>query len=90
MKRLKIHVSGVVQGVGFRYFTRQRANELGIRGYVANLPDGRVLVVAEGDEKTLDKFISALKEGPRLAKVTGLEIEEEDYTGEFDKFEVRY
>lgn len=90
MKRLKIYVSGVVQGVGYRYFTKQRANELGVKGYVMNLPDGRVLVVAEAEANTLEKFISALKEGPRFAKVTGLEIIEEEYRGEFERFEVRY
>lgn len=90
MKRLRIYVSGVVQGVGFRYFTRKKAQEMGVKGYVMNLPDGRVLVVAEGDEQNLDKFISSLKEGPKFANVKSIEIVEEEYRGEFGGFEIRY
>ncbi|RLI89311.1 MAG: acylphosphatase, partial [Archaeoglobales archaeon] len=57
-KRITAYISGVVQGVGFRYFTRKVARETGVRGYVMNLPDGRVLIVAEGGEEQLEKFIS--------------------------------
>jgi len=88
MKRLKIFVSGVVQGVGYRYFTRQMAKELGIKGYVMNLSNGKVLVVAEGDEESLEKFVSALREGPRSAVVKKIEIVEEKWVGEFEDFRV--
>ncbi len=90
MKRLRIHVSGIVQGVGYRYFSLRKAQELGIRGYVMNLNDGRVLVVAEGDENALDKFISSLREGPKFSRVTGIEIAEDISNEKFTKFEIRY
>ncbi len=90
MKRLKIYVSGIVQGVGYRYFTLRKAQELGIKGYVMNLNDGRVLVVAEGDENALDKFISSLREGPKFSRVTGIEMYEYDSDEKFTRFEIRY
>ncbi len=90
MKRYRIYVSGMVQGVGYRYFTLRKAQELGIRGYVMNLIDGRVLVVAEGEENALDKFISSLREGPKFSRVTGIEIHEDTDKEKLTKFEIRY
>ncbi len=90
MKRLEIYVSGVVQGVGFRYFTRRVAKELGLKGYVMNLPDGRVYINVEGDEGRLEKFISAIKEGPPMAIVKGIEVRESKSGGEFRDFTIRY
>ncbi len=90
MKRYRIYVSGIVQGVGYRYFTFRKAQELGIKGYVMNLNDGRVLVVAEGDENALDKLISSLRQGPKFSKVTGIEILEDAGGEKFTKFEIRY
>jgi len=90
MKRLRIYVSGVVQGVGYRYFARRKAQEIGVKGYVMNLSDGRVLVVVEGEEQKIDKFISWLKEGPRFASVKSLDVVEEEFRGEFKSFEIRY
>jgi acylphosphatase len=90
MKRLEIYVSGVVQGVGFRYFTRRVAKELGLKGYVMNLPDGRVYINVEGDEGRLEKFLSAIKEGPPMAIVKGIEVRESSSGGEFRDFTIRY
>lgn len=64
MKRLEARVYGWVQGVGFRAYTRWRANELGLNGYVRNLPDGSVEVVAEGPEEALKRLIDYLWVGP--------------------------
>ncbi len=89
MKGIEVYVSGVVQGVGFRYFAKKMAKELGIRGFVKNLPDGRVYVYAVGDAATLDKFISALHRGPPLAVVRELDVKEVKVE-ELDDFEVRY
>ncbi len=82
--------SGVVQGVGFRFFVERKAKELGIRGYVRNLPDGTVEVVAEADEEKLKRFFDEIKEGPPLAKVTGVRYEFLDKEGGFKDFEIRY
>jgi len=74
MIALEVFVSGIVQGVGFRYFTKKIARELGVKGYVKNLSDGRVYIYAVGDEIILDKFISAIKIGPPSASVRDVEI----------------
>jgi len=90
MKRIEVYVSGVVQGVGFRYFTRKVAKELGIKGYVMNLPDGRVYIVAEGKDDQLDKFLSAVRQGPTHAVVKNVEVTETQTTGEFSDFSIRF
>jgi acylphosphatase len=66
-------VSGVVQGVGFRYFVQRRAVELGIRGWVRNLPDGRVEVAASGNEGQLVTLEQYLEAGPRHSHVESVE-----------------
>lgn len=66
-------ISGHVQGVGFRWWTRQRAEALGIRGMVRNLPDGRVRVDAEGNAAALARFRDLLREGPSTAQVAEIE-----------------
>jgi acylphosphatase len=66
-------VQGRVQGVGYRYFTQREADALGVSGFARNLPDGRVEVVAEGDEGTLAQFEARLRQGPSFARVSALE-----------------
>lgn len=62
--RLRAHVSGTVQGVGFRWWTRSRALELGLVGTATNLADGRVAVVAEGPRPACEKLLELLSEQP--------------------------
>ena len=66
-------ISGVVQGVGFRYFVQRRAIELGVRGWVRNLPDGRVEVAASGNEGQLVTLEQYLQAGPRHSHVESVE-----------------
>jgi acylphosphatase len=66
-------LSGQVQGVGFRWYAARRANELGLKGWVKNLPDGRVEAVAAGNESDLERFDQLLRVGPRSARVTDVE-----------------
>ncbi|WP_202319173.1 acylphosphatase [Archaeoglobus neptunius] len=89
MMAVEVYVSGVVQGVGFRYFTRKVARELGIRGYVRNLSDGRVYIYAVGDELMIDKFLSAINRGPPMAIVRNVEVRKAGME-RCDGFEVRY
>lgn len=89
MKRVHLFVSGRVQGVFFRAHTRDLARRLGLKGFVRNLPDGRVEVVAEGPEEKLQELIEFCRHGPPLAHVTGTEIHWEEPTGEFRDFLVR-
>ena len=80
-------VSGRVQGVGYRAFCAHEATRMGITGYAKNLPDGRVEVLGEGDESTLRQFIERLREGPPLARVTGVAFRWETPTGDYPGFE---
>lgn len=68
-------VGGRVQGVGFRMFAVDRASFEGLHGYVRNLADGRVEVVAEGDEESVDRLERALRRGPASANVESFEVE---------------
>ena len=79
MKRcLRFVVAGRVQGVWYRGSTREQAQLLGIDGWAENLPDGRVEVVACGAQEAIEQLREWLWEGPPLARVTGIEVEELD------------
>ncbi|MDZ7726491.1 MAG: acylphosphatase [Candidatus Campbellbacteria bacterium] len=86
METRYIRITGQVQGVFFRSFAKEIADELNITGTAKNLTDGSVEIVAQGKKENLDRFVSLLKEGPRMAQVEN--IEEREYTGEesFDEF----
>lgn len=84
----ELHFSGRVQGVGFRYTVRQIASRFAVRGFVKNLRDGRVLLVAEGEATTLDGFVKAV-EGEMDRYVEHREVSILPATGEFTDFEVR-
>jgi acylphosphatase len=70
-------ISGMVQGVGFRYFVQHQANALGLSGWVRNLDDGRVEVYATGPASRLSDLAAALYKGPRMSDVRGVEEYEE-------------
>jgi acylphosphatase len=89
MERSVILVSGRVQKVGYRSKVIALAQEMGIVGWVGNLPDGRVKVVAEGDAAALDRFATALKVKNSLIEVAVVEVERQDASGEFDDFSKR-
>ncbi len=88
--RVHVYLSGRVQGVGFRAFTKRTAQQLGITGWVKNLADGRVEAVFTGSEEKVEAILNKVETGPRFAEVNDMEVEEENYRGEFDRFEVRY
>ncbi|MDI6827323.1 MAG: acylphosphatase [Armatimonadota bacterium] len=88
-RRFRAIIRGRVQGVGFRFFARQVANELGIKGFVRNTQDGAVEVVAEGEDLALETFLSFLRQGPGRAHVTDVEVTWEEPTGQYDYFYVR-
>ncbi|TDQ57191.1 acylphosphatase [Mesocricetibacter intestinalis] len=70
MQKSEFRVWGLVQGVGFRFSTWRKANELGLCGYVRNQADGSVYIIACGEENALNLFRQWLQTGPRNAKVT--------------------
>ena len=87
--RLEATVRGHVQGVGFRYFVRRRANQIGITGWVANEPDGSVRCVAEGSEAELDELLAALRSGPAGSHVADVQAVRGVASGRYDGFGVR-
>ena len=90
MKRIIIHVYGLVQGVFFRYTTRKIARNLGLTGIVKNLPDGSVYIEAEGPEDKLNDLLRFAKKGPKSAKVESIEYIFQDAQGKFKGFEYSY
>lgn len=90
-KRVHAIVKGRVQGVNFRYYTRQRASQLGLTGWVRNLSGGRrVEVVAEGPRDRLAKLVLFLHQGPSSSYVDQVEVSWTEATGEFKDFGVRF
>ena len=88
--RLHAIVSGIVQGVNFRYYTVRQAESLGLTGWVANRWDGTVEVVAEGPRADVQALLDWLGHGPPSATVTGVQADWEQATGEDMAFCVRY
>ncbi len=89
-EQLHAIVRGRVQGVSFRYYTHLRATELGLKGWVRNLPDGTVEVTAEGEREVLEALLAFLQEGPSGARVVSVLFDWRPASGEFDEFEITY
>ena len=85
---MHVIVSGRVQGVFFRAYTRETAMALKLTGWVRNLPDGRVETVFEGEDTNVQSMLEWCKKGPPHALVNELEAAEETYTGEFRDFRI--
>ena len=88
MKHLNICVSGKVQGVFFRASTKEQADQLGVKGFVRNEPNGDVYIEVEGGEEKLKIFLDWCRRGPNRARVEKVEVEEVDLKN-FASFEVR-
>lgn len=86
--RAHIFISGMVQGVFFRANTKEKALELGLKGFVRNLTDGSVEVVAEGEKEKIEELIKWCWKGPKFSKVENVEVNFENYKDEFKDFEV--
>ncbi len=90
MARLHVHVSGLVQGVNFRWFTQRRAVDLGLRGWVRNMSDGSVEIMAEGERRDLESLLDSVRVGPSSAVVETVDVQWSAATGELGRFEVRH
>ncbi len=86
----KIWVSGVVQGVGFRYFVRQSAHNFTLKGFVKNLYNGQVYIEAEGEKTLIAAFIKEVRIGNRFSDVTNIEVEWNEYSNKFQNFEITF
>lgn len=89
-KRLEARVFGRVQMVLFRDFTRRNAKRLGLVGFVKNETEGGVLVVAEGEKDVLGQLLSKIHRGPMFARVSEVELEWKEPTGQFSDFIIVY
>lgn len=90
MKKIVITVSGLVQGVFFRYTTRKVARNLGLKGYVKNMPDGTVYIEAEGEKDKLEQLLKFAEKGPPHANVTNIEYEYRAPENKFKGFEYAF
>ncbi|MCB2210319.1 acylphosphatase [bacterium] len=84
--RLYAYITGNVQGVGFRYFVLQHAQDLDLTGWVRNLWDGRVEVTAEGPHDDVNQLLVHLRKGPISADVNDIDYDFSDFKGEFKRF----
>lgn len=85
-----IKVSGVVQGVGYRYFAIHSARTLGVTGWVRNNDDSSVSVLAEGERGIIEVLVKELTTGPAASNVTNVNIQWQEYTGQFTGFDVSW
>ena len=83
-----IKVSGKVQNVGFRFYTRKTAIAMGIQGFVKNMRDGSVYIEAEGEQDAMQAFILWCKQGPEWAGVDDVSVQEKPFEG-FEGFDIR-
>lgn len=83
------YVSGIVQGVGFRYFTQQQAKKLGVCGYAYNMDDGQVEVLACGEQQQVELLLEWLKQGSPKARVERVLVEPREYKA-YDGFKIHY
>jgi acylphosphatase len=88
--RVHVLISGEVQGVFFRQQTKRRADSLDVRGWVRNRDDGGVEAVFEGEAQDVQSLIEFCRRGPPRAIVIDVNVETENYVGEFNGFKIRY
>jgi len=89
-KKVLALIKGYVQGVGFRSWAYRKANMLGLSGYIRNLPNGDVEVLASGDKLKVDEFVEMLQAGPPGAEVEEVKIQELSGEAIIDGFHIRY
>lgn len=90
IKNIHVIISGRVQGVWFRANTKQKAEQLGVTGWIRNTRDGRVEAIFEGEENCLKEMIDWCNHGPPLAEIDNVEIKDQIPTNGFDGFSVKY
>ncbi len=90
MKRVRFVISGDVQGIYYRAFIRDKALELGLNGFVHNLPNKKVEVIVEGHEAKIQRLYELCKQGPRGAIISEIKTTPLPFNGEFKTFRVTY
>ncbi len=87
-KSVKIIVKGTVQGIFFRQFTKEHADNLKLMGFCRNLENNDVEVVVEGEGESIEKLINKIKEGPEHSQIRHVGVEERKWSGDFSEFKV--
>jgi acylphosphatase len=87
-KCVHLIVSGMVQGVGFRYYVHHSARRHYLKGWVKNMEDGRVETMAEGEEHELQEFVREIKKGSRFSTVDDVQVEWHAYSNQFKDFKI--
>jgi acylphosphatase len=87
-KAVKFNINGTVQGVFFRQFCKDKADELGLKGYVRNLETSNVEVLVEGEKDKIEEMYTILKKGPPHAQIRDIKPEEKKWSGEFKDFSI--
>jgi acylphosphatase len=92
MEKARAHllIEGRVQGVFYRYFTKELASNLGLKGWVKNIRDGRVEALFEGEKNIIEQAIKECYIGPPGAEVTKIDVKWEMFIGDHREFDVRY
>ena len=89
-KRVRVFYAGRVQGVGFRMTAEETAHQLQVVGWIRNLRDGRVELIAEAEESILARFLRIIRTGPMCNFIQREDVSWSDPTNDFDDFEIRY
>lgn len=89
MKNVHVLISGKVQGVWFRANTRQKAEQLKIKGWVRNTSDGKVEAIFEGKQENIEEMLDWCRKGPPLAEVDNVKVEDQTNIYGFDDFKIR-
>ena len=87
-KAAKIIVKGTVQGVFFRQFVKNHANDLKLRGFCRNLESGEVEIIIEGEKEAIERFARFVEKGPEHAQIRSVEVSERKWSGDFKEFKV--
>lgn len=85
-----VFITGRVQGVSFRWYTQNKAQELNLTGWVRNLWDDRVEAIFEGEEQAVREAVAWCRTGPPYARVDSIEVKFEEPTGDFDRFRITW
>tara|TARA_B110000211_G_C13547030_1_gene321929 strand:- start:29 stop:298 length:270 start_codon:yes stop_codon:yes gene_type:complete len=89
MITIKGYVEGRVQGVGFRYFVKNNANQLNVTGYAKNLPDTRVEFVLQGEQAAITSLLQIINLGPSNSSVKSIESQLQDTDEHYQNFSIR-
>lgn len=84
----KIIISGTVQGIFFRNFTRENANKLNLKGYIRNLEDGNIEIFVEGEKDNINSLIDLLKKDPPYSQIRDVKVETRRWSGDFKEFKI--